>query len=1020
MILVVILGLGALSTMPREMFPVVDLDRVQIHTVFEGASPEEVERQITRPLEDALDSLADIDTMTSVSNEGSSSILLKLKPESDVEDVLRAIDSEIDQIKDFPTQAQAPEIARLKTRFPVISISVYGDVPPGQLYGLSETLRRQVLVLPGVGNVGLAGAQEWELWVEVDPYQLAAAKVSLAEIRKALRANLADLPGGSLNGVEGDILLRGMGVPPTPEGLRQIVIRANLAGGQLRLGSLANVQLRLEEAISLGRFNGHRSVNLSISKSAEASSIEVANEVRQFIHAMAPTLPAGVSMGLHTDLSEYVKVRLNTVKSSGLLGLLFVLISLYLFLTFRVAAITALGIPVTLLFAIIVLQYLGLSINMVSLFAFLLCLGLIVDDSIIVTENIYRHIEAGKAPHLAAQIGAQEVFWPVVASTATSIAAFTPMFAIGGTMGTFIMVIPIVVASALVGSYFEAFAVLPSHAAELLRARKTQKKNRLWRRFLWRYQQVLHWSLINRYFVAVLSIGILAVAVAFAATRLPFKMFGDVEIGQFFLNIEAPNTFSIHDSEKLAEQLEMEILAVLDADLELNSLLTNIGIIFIDFHRIRIGSHYIQFVVDLKRPLPEGFIERYISPIVSLNFDQAGTRVRSTESVISAIRARFSEIPSIQRFTLLRPHGGPAGTDIEVGVLGADPALLRQHAVDLAALLRQIPGTQDVQQDMDPGKLEFQYRVNALGHSLGITQADVARIVRDGFLGDEVLQVNYQEKRIAVRLIFPQAVRQQADQFKQIPMTLEDGRVVYLNDIADIELTRGYSAIKHRDGTRLATITAAVDGHVTTPLAVTEQFQLATASFSQQNPNYPLLYLGEKKESAESMADMGDATLIALVVIFFILSALFKSLLDPFVVMLAIPFGFVGVIIGHALLGYHLQFLSMIGFLALTGIVVNDSLILVEFAKRRRARGMGRRQAMRLAGKVRIRPILLTTITTFLGVSPLIFFSTGQTAFLAPMAVSLGFGLLFATVLILLVLPCLYLIMDDARRLFWS
>jgi len=1020
MILVVILGLGVLSTMPREMFPVVELDKIQIQTVFEGASPEEVERQITLPLEDALDTLTDIETMTSVSNEGFSSILLSLKPTADMDDLLRVIESDIAQIKDFPEQAEVPEIARLKTRFPVISVSVYGDVPAGQLFALSETVRRQILSLPGVGSAGLAGLQEWELWVEVDPYRLAAAQVSLAEIRQALRAGLADLPGGSLKGAEGDILLRGMGIPPKPALVRELVIRTNASGGKMRLGSLAKVQLRLEEAVSLGRFNGHRSVNVSISKTAEASSIEVADQVREFIRKRVLTLPSGIFMGFHTDLSEYVKVRLNTVKSSGILGLLFVLISLYLFLNFRVAAIAALGIPVSLLFAILILAYFGLSINMVSLFAFLLCLGLIVDDSIIVTENIYRHIEEGKEPHIAAQIGAEEVFWPVVASTATSIAAFAPMFAIGGTMGAFIMVIPIVVASALLGSYFEAFSVLPSHAAELLKRRKTKQKNRVWSHFLDRYQTLLRWSLINRYFVVVLSLGVLIISLTFAATRLPFKLFGDVEIGQFFLNIEAPITFSLQDSEKLAQTLEQEILTVLDEERELNSLLTNVGVIFIDFHRLRIGSHYIQFVVDLKKPVPKGFVERYVSPLVSLNFDPAGVRQRPTEAVINAIRARFAQIPTIQRFTILRPHGGPAGADIEIGVLGQDPVVLRQHAMALSALLEQIPGTQDVQQDMDPGKLEFQYRVNALGQSLGITQADIAQIIRSGFLGDEVLQVNDGGKRMPVRLIFPAAIRKQSDQFKHIPMTLSDGRVVYLGDVADIALTRGFSAIKHRNGTRLATITASVDDRVSTPLAVTAQFQQATAAFHLEHPNYELLFLGEKKESAESFVDMGRAMVIALVVIFFILSALFKSLLDPFVVMFAIPFGFVGVVIGHALLGYHLQFLSMIGFLALAGVVVNDSLILVEFAKRRRAQGMARLDAMVLAGKVRIRPILITSITTFLGVSPLIFFSTGQTAFLAPMAVSLGFGLLFATVLILLVLPCLYLIADDGRRLFWA
>jgi len=449
-------------------------------------------------------------------------------------------------------------------------------------------------------------------------------------------------------------------------------------------------------------------------------------------------------------------------------------------------------------------------------------------------------------------------------------------------------------------------------------------------------------------------------------------------------------------------------------------LLTNVGVTFVDFHRFKVGSNYVQLIVDLKKRKPEGFIENYVSPVVSLNFDEPGKRDRTTLEVMNAIRDRFAQIPNIQRLTILRPQGGPAGSDIEIGILGTDATVLREYAIELAEVIRQIPGTQDIQQDMDPGKLEYQYQINALGESLGITQTDIAQVIRSGFLGNEVLQVNYADQRIPVRLIFDEKIRHQSGRFKQIPITLNDGRVVYLGDVADIELTRGYSAINHRDGIRLATITASVDDQSTTSNEVIKQFQQLMGDYKASHPGYELLYLGEKKESAESISGMLNALLIAIVVIFFILSALFKSLLDPFVVMFAIPFGFIGVVIGHAILGLNLQFLSLIGFLALTGVVVNDSLILVEFAKRERANGVDRLEAMILAGKMRIRPIMLTSITTFLGVSPLIFFSTGQTAFLAPMAVSLGFGLLFATLLILLVLPCLYLIVDDIRETFWQ
>jgi multidrug efflux pump subunit AcrB len=1019
MILVVIIGYGAWRTMPQEMFPVVELDKIGIKTVFEGASPAEVERQITAPLEEALDGFSDIDLVTSVSNENISNITVKLRSGGDIDDLVREIESAIDQIKDFPDEADEPEITRLKTRFPVISVSLYGDVPPGKLFALADQIQQELLVLPGVDAVGDAGVQDWEMQVVVDPQKLAAYQVTLAEVRQALRAGLADLPGGSLKSTEGDILLRGRGIPATPERIRAIVVRTNQSGGQLLLGRIASVQFQLEEALSIGHFNGQRSVNLTLSKTSEASSIKVAKHAKAYVANKRANLPENINIGLHSDMSEYVKIRLNTVKSSGLIGLIFVLTALYVFVNFRVALITALGIPVSLLFATACLYYLGHSINMVTLFAFLLCLGLIVDDSIIVTENIYRHIELGEEPHAAAEIGAKEVFWPVVASTATSVAAFMPMFAISGTMGAFIAVIPVVVTSALLGSYLEAFAVLPSHAAEMLKLSKRSQRRPIWGKLLHLYQQSLSWSLANRYFVSLLAIGFLVISMVYAGTRLPFQMFAKVEIGQFFINVEAPNTYSLKDSEALADVLEKTILSVVPEH-ELKSLLTNVGVTFIDFHRIRLGSQYIQFVVDLKKPEPVGLIEKYISPLMSLSFSDMGTRQRSTSEVINVIRQQFQSQANVQRMTIMRPQGGPAGAEIEIGVTGRDPAKLRKHASTIVDLVEKIPGTQDVAQDMDPGKLEYHYQVNELGKSLGITQAQIAASIRSGFLGEEVVHVTNGDKRLPVRMIFPEKYRQHSDIFKHIPITISSSQVVYLGDIAKISKTRGFSAINHRDGLRLATIVASVDDKITTPLEVTQKIQKATEQFSQNNPGYALLFLGEKKESAESIAGMKNALIIALVVIFFILSALFNSLLDPFVVMFAIPFSLIGVVIGHAILGYHLQFLSMIGFLALAGIVVNDSLILVEFAKRRRLGGMSRCEAIIEAGKVRIRPILLTSLTTFLGVSPLIFFSTGQTAFLAPMAVSLGFGLLFATILILLVLPCFYLIVDDFKRLFIS
>ncbi len=1014
LLLIIVLLAGVISwyAMPQEMFPVVEQDKVRITTLFEGASPEEMERQVTLPIEQELDGLADIDVLSSTSSEGSSNILIELKSGSDVDNFMRKVRTALDQVDDLPEEAEEPELVRLETRFPVISVSLFGTISRGELYAIAQGIKDELIQLPGVASVGVAGDREWEVWVVVDPQVMAALGVSLNQVAHGLRNNLRDLPGGTLKSKGGDIRLRGMGVPPDPDKMAAIVLRHDEHGGQLRLGDLAQIQLRLEEAQTLGRFNGKPSVNLTINKTSKASTIEVAKLVHEFVEKHRKTLPAGVSLGLFNDLSVYVKNRLETVKSSGAVGLALVLLSLYLMLNFRVAFITALGIPVSFLVAVIVLYMLGHSINMVSLFAFLIALGLIVDDAIIVNENIYRHLEMGEEPAAAATLGTKEVYWPVVASTTTTIAAFMPMFAIGGTMGAFISVIPVVVSASLSGSLLEAFGVLPSHAKEFLRTARKREPGRIdWSALNRRYTQLLRKCLDYRYPVAMLSIGVLAIAIAFAATRIPFLLFHHVDVGQFFVNVETPSTYSIEDSSRLATRLEQTLMQTLGED-ELKTLLSNVGVMFIDFHRIKIGSRYIQLIVDLKQQKPSGFIERWISPLVSLKFSWEGSRERSSKAVIEDVRKALRQIPGIQRMSILRTQGGPAGADVEIGVIGESVDDISQTAETIRSFLGRLPGVSDARQDMDPGKLEYRYQLNERGRRLGLTQTELSNAVRTGFLGLKLAHVSWRDKRIPVRLIYNDELRHDAGALQRLPITLDDGRTLYLGDVAQIVEARGYNSINRRNLHRLATITAEVDSKITTPNQVLDR---VTAKFSQLPDGQRLIFLGEKKKAEESIAGMKRAAVIALAIIFFILAALFKSLLDPLVVMFAIPFSAIGVIFGHMIFDFHLQFLSLIGFLALTGIVVNDSLILIDFAKRLIRQGWERKDALVEAGRVRIRPILLTSVTTFLGISPLIFFATGQTAFLSPMAVSLGFGLLFATMLILLALPCFYLIADDLR-----
>ena len=1012
--LIVIVGIISWQSMPEEMFPVIEKDAIKIITKYDGASPEEVEKQVTIPLEDTLDNLQDIDFYYSKSSEGVSAINLKLKPDTDVDELLRTVRDLADAIDGFPEEADEPEISRVKTRFPVISISIYGETRQSLLFNNAKNIKQKIMQLDGVAGVGIAGNRDDEIWVIIDPSIISAKKISTKEIIYALKSNIRDLPGGSVKALEGDILLRGLG-SSSIKAIENITLRNNDIGGQLLLKEVASVEQRLEEESSVGRFNGKNAVNMSVTKTADASVFDVSKNVREIVKNYS--LPAGLQVSVFSDFSKNVKTRLDTVKSSGIIGLSLLLISLYFFLNSRVAFITAFGIPVSFLVAAFGMYIFGFTINMVSLFAFLVALGMVVDDAIIVTENTYRHIENGMDPIAASKIGAKEVFWPIVASTFTTIAAFLPMLSISGTLGKFIEVIPLVVTVALLGSLMEAFIVLPSHCASFLKKPdKNNKKKEKWKKALSIYNKYLSISIKNRYLVSSITVGILCVIITFAVTRIPYYQFGKVDSGSFFINAEASITSSVKDSERLAIKMEKIILSDLK-DSELESLYTNVGVSFKDFSRFDLGSQYIQIVVSLKKRSPQGFVDYIVTPLFNMSFDSYGERDRSEEDIINSLRKKLTSISGLQKVAVKKASGGPGGSDIVIGVVGQDQKILTKYAKEIEDFLSRIEGVKDVEQDQDPGKVEFKYKINNRGKELGLSQADIAESVRTGFLGLEAAYFNLKGERVPVRLIYSEKYRNDSSKLYQLPIVLESGKTIYLAEVADIQMSRGMNTVRRRDGQRLAKISADVDPSIITPLEVTDIFDKKYEKIFKNDQAYEYMYLGSKKRSRENFADMKKTAFISLAIIFFILAVLFKTILDPLVVLFSIPFAVVGVILGHILFGYNLQFLSVIGLLALIGIVVNDSLILIDFLKKLRSDGKDKITATIEACNVRARPIILTSITTFLGISPLIFFATGQTKFLSPMAVSLGFGLLFATILILIVLPCFYLIMDDLKEL---
>ena len=693
-------GWLAWKAIPREIFPVVDTDLVLIKTLYEGAPPAEVESQVTLPIEEEFLELSDVDYVSSLSKEGASSVFIRLLPGTDVEDFMREAQGLLDSVRDLPEQAEEPILSRLRSRFPLLTMSLSGNLSQARLHELSEQVRERALQLPGVASINQVGQRDWELWVIVDPGDLSTLGVSLDELTVALRRNLPDFPGGVLHAPDGDVRLRGQGVTPEPDEIERIVLRTGADGSQLRLGQVARVELRLEEATTYARFNGRPSINLSLSKTREASTIKVARTVRRMGEELQASLPPGVEVGFHSDMSRYIKTRLSTVKSTGLVGLMLLLLTLCLAFGFRAALITGFGLPVAMLVTVMVLHLLGYTINMISLFAFLVVLGVLVDDAIIVTESIYRRMESGMEPHAAAVQGSLEVFWPVTVSTLSTIAAFLPMFAIGGIVGLFVKVLPVVISCCLLVSLVEVFIVLPGHAAALLRP--VRRPPRPWRRRLLNgYLDTLKWVMPRRYPFLVGCVALFFLSLNYARVHLPYRMFGSVEVDEFYVNIETPGHYGLEDTRRLAERLEQAVYEVVEKH-ELQSLLSNVGISFIDPQMFRTGNNIMQITLNLEKRSPRGLIERWVSPLFSWD-RQRGRRLTDTEDMVNAVRTRLEGEPGIKHLNIIKPQAGPAGSDIVVGVSGSGNAALRRQANQLRDFLRTLPGVHDVRHDVIAG-----------------------------------------------------------------------------------------------------------------------------------------------------------------------------------------------------------------------------------------------------------------------------------------------------------------------------
>eukprot|EP01022_Parablepharisma_sp_SALTPOND_P016326 TRINITY_DN2380_c0_g2_i3.p1 TRINITY_DN2380_c0_g2~~TRINITY_DN2380_c0_g2_i3.p1 ORF type:complete len:1717 (-),score=408.08 TRINITY_DN2380_c0_g2_i3:3428-8578(-) len=986
--------------MPKEVFPEFSENQITVTTVYPGASAEEIEKNVTLKIEEAVSDLDYLEDISSTTQEGLSMVRIKISPEAkNLPKLVSDAQQAIDQIDEFPDDADDPVVKEMQPNIPVITVSLYGEINLRYLKDLVDELEDEIQTVSGVSDVRISGLPEREIQVEVEPEALDRYGLTLSEISNAIREHNFDLPGGTLPTSQGEFLVRTVGKSPTAKGLEDIPLMTTATGGELRLGEVAQVRDWFEDESSLGRFSLQRAVNLTVTKTRSGDAIKVSEAVRNLVDGYRDRLPATVGIGVFNDTSVYVKNRLETLSSSGVQGLIMVFAFLLLMLNTRVAAMVTLGIPVSFLGAIIIMAYAGMTMNMMSMFALIVVLGLVVDDAVVIGENVYRHYEAGLSPREAAIKGASEVSWPVVAAVATTVAAFMPLLLIPGTMGVFLGVIPKVVIFALLISLLEALVILPAHMADYLPEKPPEPSN-LRKKInkgidgvINRYGALVNRCLEWRYVFMAGALGLTAVIIAYSVLHIPFRLFHDFEGTQFYVTVEAPPSSALEDTEDLVKHVE-RVVAQSIPETELASLVTNVGFLMGRGNSSEQGENLAQMIVELN--------------------DLGRGRERPLKAVMADVRKAVQPYALDNTITVQAMQSGPGGDPIYVLVSGAELDVLRDISSKIRSFIEEVPGTSDVKDNLEAGKPELQVQLKPHAYALGLTDSMVAGQLRDAFIGSESSKFQTSKEDIDVRVKLPESRTNRIDSLTHFKVTLPSGRKVQLSEVATIAKNKGISTIVREDRKRALIITGELNQDLTTSKMLSEAVKKKFANIPQQYPGYTVeTERGEVEDINESMAALSTAFLLGLLLIYFILGTQFKSYLQPFVVMAAIPFGIDGVLLGHILMGQDLGLLSMIGLVALSGIVVNDSLVLVDFVNQRRREGAPRRSSLVEAGMVRLRPVVLTSVTTMGGLFFLAFFASGQARFLAPMAISIFFGLMASTVITLLIVPCLYAILDD-------
>lgn len=998
-------GLFSTVLINKEVFPSFNLNLLSISVAYPGAAPQEIEEGINIKIEEAIQDINGIKKVTSVASEGVGSITIEVEDGYDVQNVLDEAKLRLDAISTFPVNIEKPNIYQIKPENNVIWVSVYGDMTLHDMKELAKSVRDDLTQLPAVTRAKVTGVRDYEISIEVSEDKLREYGLTFSQVALAVQNSSIDLPGGSIRAEDGDILLRTKGQAYTGDDFANIVLTTRADGSRVMLPQVATIKDDFEERLEYTRFNGKPAAIIEVISIDDQNALDIAAQVKQYVENRRATLPANAQLDTWGDMTHYLQGRLNMMMSNMFYGALLVFLILALFLDLKLAFWVMVGLPVCFLGTMLImpLEPFSMTINMLTLFAFILVLGIAVDDAIVIGESAYSEVE--RHGHSIDHVirGAQKVAMPATFGVLTTIAAFIPMLLVSGPMGIIWKSIGMVVIMCLAFSLVESKFILPAHLAHMKFKKPGEPRGAFGRfkakfnngvqHFIYHhYRHFLEFCIKHRYNVVAAFIGVLILSIALVASgKVRWVFFPDIPSDFIQVQLEMDEGSSEPNTLKVVQSIE-EALYQMNAKMEKEN-----GYQVVKHSFINMSSRTSAFI----------FAE----------LTKGEDREVDGVTIAAAWREQLPELLSVKKLNFDASTNAGGGGDISFRLTSTDLEELSAASRDLKQKLATYEGVYDIADNFSSGSHEIRLKIRPEAEALGLTLSDLARQVRYGFYGYEAQRILRNKEEIKVMVRYPLEQRRTVGYLENMLIRTPQGASVPFSTVAQIEKGDSYASITRVDGKRAITITANANKNKVEPSKVVQEIQ--KDYLPQLQAKYPKIQTaldGGSLDEQNAMVGLIQGFFFALFTIYALMAVPLKSYSQPLIIMSVIPFGIIGALFGHLVQGLAMSVLSLCGIVALAGVVVNDSLILVDFVNRAREQGLSVRQAAIDSGCYRFRAIILTSLTTFVGLVPIILERSLQAQIVIPMATSLAFGILFSTVVTLILVPLLYIILDDAKR----